>query len=87
VRYAAQRAKLPTGVHILGHSFCSHLAMRGAPSRAIQELAGHQELSVTQRYMHLSPGATESAIRLLESLSVSPRDGDILETASEGGCN
>lgn len=55
VRYAAQRAKLPTGVHILRHTFCSHLAMRGAPGRAVQELAGHSELGTTQRYMHLSP--------------------------------
>ena len=31
VRYAAKRAKVPTGVHILRHTFCSHLAMRGFP--------------------------------------------------------
>lgn len=54
------------GVHILRHTFCSHLAMRGAAARAIQELAGHSSLTTTQRYMHLSPGATEDAIRLLE---------------------
>ena len=42
--------------------------MRGAPARAIQELAGHQDLSTTQRYMHLSPAAIEGAIRLLEML-------------------
>ena len=41
--------------------------MRGAPTRAIQELAGHQDLSTTQRYMHLSPAALDAAIRLLES--------------------
>ena len=40
--------------------------MRGAPARAIQELAGHQDLTTTQRYMHLSPAALEGAIRLLE---------------------
>jgi hypothetical protein len=40
--------------------------MRGAPPRAIQELAGHRELGMTQRYMHLSPAALDSAIRLLE---------------------
>jgi integrase len=42
-------------VHILRHTFCSHLAMRGAAPKAIQDLAGHQHLSTTMRYMHLSP--------------------------------
>ena len=40
--------------------------MRGAPARAIQELAGHSELGVTQRYMHLSPTALDAAIQLLK---------------------
>lgn len=64
-------------IHKLRHSFCSHLAMRGAPARAIQELAGHADLSTTQRYMHLSPAAIEGAIRLLEPRST---HGDSLET-------
>lgn len=66
VRYAAKRAEVPTGVHILRHTFCSHLAMRGAPARAVQELAGHSELGMTQRYMHLSPASLDATIRLLE---------------------
>ena len=53
-----------SGVHRLRHTFCSHLAMRGAPARAIQELAGHKDLATTQRYMHLSPAAIEDAIRV-----------------------
>jgi integrase len=67
-------------VHRLRHSFCSHLAMRGAPARAIQELAGHTDLLTTQRYMHLSPAALEAAIRLLESPGIPQNRGDILET-------
>ena len=35
VRWAARKAHLAhEGVHILRHTFCSHLAMRGAPARA-----------------------------------------------------
>jgi len=67
VKRAARRASLKTlGVHALRHTFCSHLAMRGAPARAIQELLGHQDLTMTQRYMHLSPAALDAAIRLLD---------------------
>ena len=55
------------GIHILRHTFSSHLAMRGAPARAIQELAGHQDLGTTQRYMHLSSAAVDAAIPLLET--------------------
>jgi len=59
VRRAARRAGLThDGLHVLRHTFCSHLAMKGAPARAMQELAGHKDLSTTQRYMHLSPAAT-----------------------------
>jgi len=77
VRKAGRKAGVPaSGAHRLRHTFCSHLAMRGAPARAIQELAGHQDLMTTQRYMHLSPAALDSAIRLLER-------GDILETSGQ----
>jgi integrase len=89
VERAARRAHIgQSGVHRLRHTFCSHLAMRGAPARAIQELAGHQDLGTTQRYMHLSPAAIEGAIRLLEMpgpAEAGPHEensrGDILETA------
>ncbi len=84
MRRAARRANVQhEGVHVLRHSFCSHLAMKGAPARAIQELAGHKDLTTTQRYMHLSPAALDAAIRLLDAPGLYLRRGDILETAFE----
>jgi integrase len=84
VRGAQRVVGIGQGVHILRHTFCSHLAMKGAPARAIQELAGHADLSTTQRYMHLSPAATEDAIRLLDGrqsgLEPLEKFGDILDT-------
>lgn len=79
MRRAQKRAglKVTGGIHILRHTFCSRLAMLGAPAKAIQELAGHQNLSTTQRYMHLSPAAKSAAIELLNR-EVS---GDNRETA------
>jgi hypothetical protein len=67
MRRVANRANVKAGVHILRHTFCSHLAMKGAPARAIQELAGHQDVGTTQRYMHLSPTGLGAAIRLLDA--------------------
>jgi integrase len=65
---AAQRragTKILGALHKLRHTFCSHLAMKSAPAKAIQELAGHTDLKQTMRYMHLSPSALDAAIALL----------------------
>ncbi len=80
---SAKRAGVPViGPHALRHTFCSHLAMRGAPARAIQELAGHKDLQTTQRYMHLSPAALDDAIGLLERPRPQEGRGEIRETGT-----
>jgi integrase len=85
VRRTACAAGVPgNGAHRLRHTFCSHLAMRGAPARAIQELAGHQDLITTQLYMHLSPAAVEGAIRLLELPNPTTGRGEMFETTEQG---
>ena len=83
-RAARKAGLMHGGVHILRHTFCSHLAMRGAPARAIQELAGHADLTMTQRYMHLSPAALDSAIRLLEQPAGPARSGRDVADATSG---
>jgi hypothetical protein len=55
--------------------------MRGAPMRAVQELVGHRDFTMTHRYSHLTDGALDEAIKLLDDQTVTSDDGDIVETA------
>ena len=64
---ACKRAGLRRiGWHVLRHTFASHLVMRKAPIKAVQELLGHSTIKMTERYVHLSPDVRKDAVRLLD---------------------
>lgn len=50
--------------HAFRHSFASTLVTRGADIRVVQELLGHQSISTTQRYTHITAEQLQNLYKL-----------------------
>jgi integrase len=65
---ARKRLNLPDTcvLHSTRHTFCTRLGERGADAFAIQKLAGHSSIVISQRYVHAQGPRLNTAIGLLE---------------------
>jgi integrase len=63
----AKKAKIRkhVTVHMLRHTYASHLVMNGMDIRSVQELLGHSNIKTTQRYAHLAPDHLKEAAKKL----------------------
>lgn len=59
--------KTTGGTHVYRHTFCSTLAMLGVPAINIKDMAGHDSITTTEGYMHLSPASRDTAIERLNN--------------------
>ncbi len=66
--------------HDLRHTAASHLVMRGASLKDVQEVLGHTTLAMTTRYAAPEPGASAGAVERLEGLTL---DGERAASAHD----
>ncbi len=71
--------------HDLRHTCASWLAMAGENQEVIKEILGHKDIRMTDRYTHLMPGRTKTAVKKLDRFLKSARRGKRILGIPESG--
>ena len=62
----AELVKPGISIHSLRHSFCVRLLEKGVNLKVIQVLAGHKNISMTERYLHIAKSQLRKEVRKIE---------------------
>jgi integrase len=68
--------------HDLRHTFASHFVMRGGSLKELQEILGHETMTMTLRYAHLSPEHKKKAVNLLNGLTAPAHSADVSQNVT-----
>ncbi len=71
--------------HGLRHHFASTLVSNGVDMAVVSKMLTHKDLSTTQRYAHLSPGALKEAARISGELLTPKRESGKITTIQRNG--
>jgi integrase len=80
--------KLPQDfvIHSVRHTMLTRLGKAGAEAFTIMRIAGHSSVTVSQRYVHLTPEGMERAFERLEDLNAQKfQQAEAEEKAAAGG--